>query len=719
MTLLTTLSTAPLCVNATSYYVSGALGNNSATGLSTSTPVKTLAKGISLASAAGDVVKVMPGTYTEPPHVITFGPITIESTDGADTTIINCIPYIPAAAFTIQTSGVTLRKLSIVGCKGGGAAGGAVLVVSSYNALLHGMKFTDNQAETGGAVAALGGSIHIADSVFDGNSCPSGFGGSFYAMMTNATVTNSQFLNGKASNGGALAFQFSTGHIESNYIYKNTAAYSGGGIWSRNNKISLVGNLLRENTASVYGGGAYMHSSDVTVRGDQYTSNDGGIHGGGLFIEDSRTPSFLHTVKQCTFTTNKADDRGGGVFIWRNTYVTIDFCTFDGNTAHQGGGINIYHCLDAKVRNSTFTRNTITGDGGGTYARCENKNVLIEDNAYDRNVASRGAGLYVCKLTTVYAYSNNFTSNTAVKGGALYFSGSMKAVYASYLTMIGNTATLRGGGFTGDSLHFIIEKSVMKDNTAPLGGALYLAEETGAEGKIKTLTLSNNAGTDAGAHAEIYLENAGTKSVAAACESCTFLTASTVPSRIASHPSTLEITQGLPSDGLIKSLHPYDFKFLIRDAFGTVIPASSLGAKVTVTVTYWKSLPSDTRGAETKPLIVEGAELDCFDDTTQSSVFTMVGRMNALYNITLTASVSRGTIAPVTQTVTIFQCEHKPQDGTIREFYPPGTHYYQVCGTRAKSVFSSYAIVFGVLLLAVAAIDFARTNVKSCKNASA
>jgi len=120
------------------------------------------------------------------------------------------------------------------------------------------------------------------------------------------------------------------------------------------------GFTLREGHNSSYGGGVYCGGASPTIRNCIITWSDSDTGGGGMFCGNSHA-----TISNCIFwlnTVSGGDDVGGGLYIsGSGSNVTIDQCTFYGNTAGQGAGI---HVLDGdNAITSSIIAGNITGEG--------------------------------------------------------------------------------------------------------------------------------------------------------------------------------------------------------------------------------------------------------------------------------------------------------------------------------------------------------------------
>jgi len=124
------------------------------------------------------------------------------------------------------------------------------------------------------------------------------------------------------------------------------------------------------------GGGIFLQDETLTIENCFVTNNNAGRRGGGIY-------SFGYspmTIRNCTISGNKADGGdGGGVYNYGYVPVLIENTTITGNQAGgsfavgRGGGVcfnNFYSTASLTIQNSTIVSNvststTSTGGGGG------------------------------------------------------------------------------------------------------------------------------------------------------------------------------------------------------------------------------------------------------------------------------------------------------------------------------------------------------------------
>ena len=226
---LLTLTTFPYSARAISYYVSDASGNDSNTGLSWDSAVRTIQTAVDKATT-NDMVIVSNGVYATGGRVsigqslinrvIIDKPITVQSVNGPSVTIIQgagpmgnsairCVwitSYATLSGFTL-TGGATSATISSIDGSGGG------LYAESTLAVIINCVISDNSAYGSGG-GSFGGLLN--NCMLSGNTANYGGGGSYGGLLNNCTLSgNSAFYLG----GGII-----NGILNNCIVYYNSAA---------------------------------------------------------------------------------------------------------------------------------------------------------------------------------------------------------------------------------------------------------------------------------------------------------------------------------------------------------------------------------------------------------------------------------------------------------------------------------------------------------------
>ena len=418
------------------------------------------------AAEDGDEVVVAEGTYLE--SVIFWAKaITVRSTDPEDPDIVastiihadlgRAVEFAPEAGSDTILTGFTITdghdyygggvymwntSPTIANCiftaNSAIYDGGAIYIGTDSSPKVANCTFTNNVADnSGGAMRIKSGSPTINACTFYNNSAMGGGGAVSSRDNHNVTMINCLFTENSAEAGGAFCESGGSSMIRGCFFDQNSATWLGGAVYSYNSILTMFDCTFQRNDAEFQGGGMVIMSlaDGAIVTGCTFTSNTANDFGGGLL-----GCAGVLTVKNCEFSTNWAE-RGGGMaclypdFIrdtwvpWEssdlpgyvalesaNTYpVLVDACTFIDNTAVWGAGL--YH--DAiwseppAVTRCVFLANRADADGGGMVCRHITDASLSGCTFVANTAAGNGGGL--CN-TDNWGISNYEISNCIFSG---------------------------------------------------------------------------------------------------------------------------------------------------------------------------------------------------------------------------------------------------------------------------------------------------------------
>ncbi|MCL1920462.1 MAG: InlB B-repeat-containing protein [Kiritimatiellaeota bacterium] len=271
----------------------------------------------------GDTLLVAPGTYS--PITSNNKAITIESTGGAEVTIIN---------------GGNSQRCATLGT-----------TTSHTNTVLAGFTLTNGYTSAYGG-GSWGGTLN--NCTLTGNSANNG-GGSYYGTLNNCTLAG----NRATQYGGGSYY----GTLNNCTLAGNRATYYGGGsYYGTLNNCTLTGN-----TADSSGGGSCFGTlNNCTLAGNRATQYGGGSYGG--------------TLNNCTLTGNTADSSGGGSY-----YGTLNNCIVWGNTAAGGSSHNYYSSTFRYSCTTPAPSGTYNGGGNTTqnplFADAANGDFRLQSNS--------------------------------------------------------------------------------------------------------------------------------------------------------------------------------------------------------------------------------------------------------------------------------------------------------------------------------------------------
>jgi hypothetical protein len=285
------------------------------------------------------------------------------------------------------------------------------------------------------------------------------------AQITNCVITDNHAVN--LSGGGA--FQSSSEATWTDCAFIGNSARQGGGIESAGPSKSLVAATFirctfEANKAIVSGlgnsngGGAYVSNAafyNCNFVGNSAVAAVFGTDGGGGAVDVLGDVSLTN----CTFTENM----GGAIrAVGTSAEVTIDGCTFNGNTGVWGGGAIVLWGTSAIVANSTFEFNSASHEGGAINANGYS-DLMATGCLFEGNHAENGGAVVGLGNATVLE-SCVFHANTADKiVGAIGFSGGGIGVMKDCL-ITENTAGGICGGLGVLAKNVTVESTTICDN---------------------------------------------------------------------------------------------------------------------------------------------------------------------------------------------------------------------------------------------------------------
>jgi len=309
---------------------------------------------------------------TEPMYIV--GPGADKLTiSGNDASRIFNISTVSATPIAVTLSGLTLAHANASGFGGAIWAGNVSLTLENsvldYNtavfgagiysssayatvSVIAGTTISKNTATRGGGLYFSGGSsLHIADSVLDGNTGTMEFGGGRLYRLPFVMIERTRITNNKSQilSGGGLSID---GH---------NAAYP---------LVQIAGSTITGNTAGNNGGGLALFNVDAILASDTISGNSAN-NGGGIFVFDSQTPpTTLLTLQQSTISGNNGSIFGGGIYVERALGVSVNRSLISANNAYDpaggGGGIALGYVKNpTQINDSTIYANYAYNNGGG------------------------------------------------------------------------------------------------------------------------------------------------------------------------------------------------------------------------------------------------------------------------------------------------------------------------------------------------------------------
>jgi CSLREA domain-containing protein len=382
-----------------------------------------------------------------------------------------------------ESVNATLSKITIAdgdGQNGGGIFNrGGVLTVNDCT-------FVNNSATyDGGAISnRFDGSLHVADSVFDGNTARHGAGIDNREVLT---VADSAFTGNVARNWGGGVYNYKGIATVTGSTFTGNGEYTdaGGGICNHEGVLDVMDSTFSANNADGSRGGGGIYNEDrLSVHGSDFLSNTA-TRGGGI------TNIGQLTVTTSNFFNNHVVQHGGGIL---NTEIlTVTGSTFYSNTAEWGGGIENTDVLS--VSSSTFYSNTVDDTGGGI---CNHGALTVTNSTFYSNTAGTRGGGINHNEGTLRATNCTFVGNRANDSG-----GALRNEKTAMLinTIIADSAA--GGNCAGSDLEAASTHGLSTDATCSPGftqttGISLTLNWQGWVFEVMTDSVAIDAGTNTG-----------------------------------------------------------------------------------------------------------------------------------------------------------------------------------------------------------------------------
>ena len=389
------------------------------------------------------------------------------------------------------------------------------------NVLLKDLTIEDNTGKKGGGVHIENSQDVTIDHCTIQDNKATLNGGGIYANNSTVTVIGGSISGNNAAGsgwstsggGGVYAEGGSTVNLKDVTVSDNhvTGNYGGGGgVKVNDGKLTVDNAKILENTTNSSGGGLSVKNSDLTVTGSEIRNNvAGGQNGGGVEIIGSATDNKEHTITDTQITDNRAEERGGGVFV-NKASITIKDSTLDKNHAmhvdgsqasSEGGGLGVMGGKDITLDNTKVTNNSAK-DGGGIWVRDDvDTAVTIKNGCVISNNQSvyGGGGIFIRqdnnKKISASIENALIENNSTENGGGIYLIRKVGLTLKD-TRILGNNATNGGGIFAYDGSTINADNATVSGNKAANGGGLYLWNTSGSIlADLRNSFIENNTAT--------------------------------------------------------------------------------------------------------------------------------------------------------------------------------------------------------------------------------
>ncbi|NJN83855.1 MAG: hypothetical protein HC802_17325, partial [Caldilineaceae bacterium] len=247
--------------------------------------------------------------------------------------------------------------------------------------------------DAGGGIYISGSSAKLTNIKVVGSSSPHIGAGMYVGPLSVPIITDSEFLNGKAGEGGGGIYMNDSSPQLINVRIEGNKAKAGGGIYTYKGNGVIIDSILRDNKASgkssyieiagfniplsTGGGGAiYMDESKASVTGSKLDANS--APAGGAIFADNSPASVSGSVMSNNSATGSA------------TIVPVLFLA---NTAGGGGAVYAQRS-DLTIEHNIIVSNTTSGDGGALHIFNGSADGRINDNFFGFNNAGKGSAVY-------------------------------------------------------------------------------------------------------------------------------------------------------------------------------------------------------------------------------------------------------------------------------------------------------------------------------------
>ena len=324
---------------------------------------------------------------------------------------------------------LTVKNLALINGYTSGR-GGAISTEHQAVLTVENVAFLNNVADTGGGAifSAFEGALTVTGSRFEGNQAIAGndergAGAIAFWGPRNFTILNSEFINNKGINGGAINSLNGKLTIEnSKFIGNDTtvATYDtgepnpslrgyGGAVYTdrasstseASGSIRIVNTVFDNNRGRGEGGAAYLYTGtqdNVEITSSVFTNNEvmelagGNAGNGGAVVVLSNGLNQGLTIHNSTFANNTSSNQGGGLWMM-DAPTTVTNSTFSGNRVNGtesnkvGGGMTLYG--PTTIINSTFANNH-AGWVGGAISASGSEAVSVQNTIFYNNTADNG-----------------------------------------------------------------------------------------------------------------------------------------------------------------------------------------------------------------------------------------------------------------------------------------------------------------------------------------
>ena len=406
---------------------------------------------------------------------------------------------------------------------------GGVMNAFHSNVTTYSDEVINNSATNGGVICADYRSAIVSVECQYSNNIAIGKGGVLYAIcLSTIKAEQNNYTSNRADCGGVMGIINTDVVMFSCEVINNSAIHGGAVDLDDYSEIIIRESIFIGNSAEKEGGALKLLTSYITVVVSEFMYNTASI-GGVMDVSSEQARSDCSvSINESKFLHNVASNIGGAMTIgYVNT--TITGSEFVGNSAKGCGGAMHLTALLLSLITSELHNNSAF-QGGGLCIMTYPMNVTAIGSIFSFNDGFQGGVLYAPKKSSLHMYGAHIFFNSANMGiiyltdsigdfsnntmfsnnvGSLFAVNSNihirnNTVFVNCSSLINNRTTFQeGGAITAFQSETVFSgSSVMIDNSAQHGGALYVSEsKLRVHGK---LSIMKNAATNTGGGIYLY-----------------------------------------------------------------------------------------------------------------------------------------------------------------------------------------------------------------------
>ena len=224
----------------------------------------------------------------------------------------------------------------------------------------------ENTANTnGGGINVENGTPRIVGCNITDNRAS--YGGGIHNQRSSPEVSHCTFSRNWATSGGGINNTSNSSPILTHCTFNENQAANGGGMRCNGKSNTTVSDCIFIGNDATHGGGLFAAGSAPSCSNCTFTGNSSSW-GGGVYIKFCNG---VELKEGCKLINNRATARGGGMFVYGDSHVTMMNCLIVENCADMAGAMYISRECDVELLNCTFTLNSARRGNTLVYASAQ------------------------------------------------------------------------------------------------------------------------------------------------------------------------------------------------------------------------------------------------------------------------------------------------------------------------------------------------------------